>query len=201
MPFPKLPEGRDAKGADYTQLPAAQNARGQEFGEVAQAPADPAARYLSPWFGTPMFFICRLGGLELPNTPLITVEASKLIVKTPVAGGDYAVTEIIGLDNYRVTMQGYALVEPGESGGGLTVPNEYPAEWARELNKLHRRKEALAAECELLGYFGITHLVIENFTWGTAEGAQGYAPWKMTCISDVPVELLLKEAGQEGGMT
>jgi hypothetical protein len=172
-----------------------------EFGGITAAPTDPPTRVQSAWFGTPMFFTCTLGGVELPNAPLIMVEGQKLVVKTPVAGGDFAVIEIIGLDSYRITMQGYALVDPGETGGGLTVPSDYPADWARTFAQLHRRKEALAVECELLGYFGITHVVIEDFKWSTQEGSQGYAPYQLTCVSDVLPELLLREAQQEGATT
>ena len=185
-PFPKVPTGNvPAPAGSFPGVPAGQT--------------DPPAPIQSAWFGTPMFFAIALGGVWLPNAPLITVEGQKLIVKTAVAGGDFAVIEIVGLDSYRITIQGYAIVEPGEAGGGLTVPTDYPADWARTFAQLHRRKESLAVECELLAYFGITHVVIEDFKWGTAEGAQGYAPYQLTCISDVPAELLLQEAQQEGG--
>lgn len=136
--------------------------------------------------GTPRYFALKLAEVMLPNEPLITVSGSKTIVKTQVAGGDFTVKEIIGADDYKVRIQGWAAREGAvrdRPKGGL-VPDDYPEEWLRSLVNLYRRNEALAVECQLLTYFNITRLLIEDINFPAVPGAGGKFAYEINAISD-----------------
>lgn len=136
--------------------------------------------------GTPRFFAMQLDEVLLPNEPLITVSSSKNIVKTVVAGGDFTVKEIIGADDWKIKIQGYAVRE-GNRGQGVAsslVPEDYPEEWLRKLVRLYRRNQALEVKCQLLTYFNITALVLEDIEFPAVAGATDYFAYQITACSD-----------------
>jgi hypothetical protein len=135
--------------------------------------------------GVPMWFKLTLGGVELTNEQLITVTGAKTIVKTQVAGGDFTVKEIIGLDDYKVNIKGVCVREGNRFGGtnSLVAP-DYPEEQLRDLVALYRRNEALDVRCQLLSYFNITRLVMEDISFPAMPGSQGFVAYEINAVSD-----------------
>lgn len=136
--------------------------------------------------GTPLFFALKIDGVQLPNEPLITVTGSKTIVKTQVAGGNFTVKEIIGLDDWKINIRGRAVREGAvrdRPAGGL-VPDDYPEEWLRALIALFNKNTALDCQCQLLTYFNISRLVMEDISFPAVEGAHGYFYYEINASSD-----------------
>ncbi|GGG33409.1 DUF6046 domain-containing protein [Hymenobacter glacieicola] len=136
--------------------------------------------------GTPRFFAMQLDEVMLPNEPLITVTSSKNIVKTVVAGGDFTVKEIIGADDWQIKIQGYAVKEGNraQAVASSLVPQDYPEEWLRRLVMLYRRNRQLEVKCQLLTYFNISSLVIENIEFPAIAGASDHFAYQISASSD-----------------
>jgi hypothetical protein len=136
--------------------------------------------------GTPRFFAMQLDEIMLPNEPLITVSSSKNIVKTVIPDVDFTVKEIISADDWKVKIQGYAVKE-GDRGRAVAnslVPEDYPEEWLRRIIMLYRRNRRLEVKCQLMTYYNITHLVIEDIEFPAIPGASDYFAYQFTACSD-----------------
>jgi hypothetical protein len=136
--------------------------------------------------GTPRYFAIKIAEVTLPNEPLITVSGSKTIVKTQVAGGDFTVKEIIGMDDWKINIKGFAVREGAvrERAAGGLVPDDYPEEWLRSLVSIYRRGFALDVQCQLLSYFNISRIVIEDINFPPVAGAAGYFAYEINASSD-----------------
>jgi hypothetical protein len=170
----------DAKGlVRHLPFPAASQLAKTNTADVFSLPT-------SSVLGTPLFFALKIAEVTLPNEPLITVSGSKTIVKTQVAGGDFTVKEMIGRDDWKINIKGYAVREGAvrdRPAGGL-VPDDYPEEWLRALISLYNRNTALDCQCQLLSYFNISRLVIEDITFPAVAGAHGYFAYEINAMSD-----------------
>lgn len=136
--------------------------------------------------GTPRYFAMTIGGVTLPNEPLIRVSGAKNIVVTDIAGGDDAVVEMIGRQRWKIQIQGYAIREGAtrdRPAGGL-IPDDFPEEWLRSLVALYNRNEALDCQCQLLSYFNISRLVIEDIDFPPIPGAGGKFAYQINASSD-----------------
>jgi hypothetical protein len=164
VPFPKVLRG----GSEEVNTPA-------EF-------TPPPAHLL----GNPMYFRLKLDDVWLPNEPLITLSGSKVIVKTPIAGGNGTVKEMIGEDDYKISIKGRAVREVAEryrDAGGL-VPDDYPEEWMRTLARLWKINKDVSCQCQLLSYFNITRCVIEDITFPPVPGESGSFYYEINAVSD-----------------
>ncbi len=162
LPFPDAKTPAKTNEADLFQLPT------------------------SAVLGTPRYFAIKIAEVTLPNEPLITVSGSKTIVKTQVAGGDFTVKEVIGTDDWKINIKGFAVREGAtrdRPAGGL-VPDDYPEEWLRSLVSLFRRNTALDVQCQLLSYFNISRLVIEDISFPAVPGAHGWFAYEINASSD-----------------
>ncbi|WP_345235457.1 DUF6046 domain-containing protein [Hymenobacter saemangeumensis] len=133
-----------------------------------------------------MFFRIQIDGVWLPNEPLITLSGAKVIVKTPIAGGNGTVKEMIGEDDYKINIKGQAVRESAErfrDSGGL-VPDDYPEEKMRELARLWKVNRDVSCQCQLLTYFNISRLVIEDITFPLVPGNSGSFYYEINAVSD-----------------
>jgi hypothetical protein len=145
--------------------------------------------------GTPRYFAINIGGVELPNEPMIRVSGAKNIVVTDIAGGDDAVVEMIGRQRWKIQIQGWAIREGAtrdRPAGGL-VPDDFPEEWLRKLVTLYNRNEALDCQCQLLTYFNISRLVIEDIDFPPMTGAGGKFAYQINASSDRSALAKLKQ--------
>lgn len=127
------------------------------------------------------------GSYRLPNEPTLTVSLAKTVSITPVAGRDFGVIELAAAKNYRINIEGVTdPLDPDE--------DRLPEEAIRALNNLARINASLEVESEVLSYFGIRNLVIENFSVNLVEYANQVG-YRFDTISDDPFELqLLRES-------
>lgn len=157
-------------------------AGGNEFQNEAPNFQAPPSHLL----GNPMYFRLKLDDVWLPNEPLITLSGAKVIVKTPIAGGNGTVKEMIGEDDYKISIRGRAVREVAEryrDAGGL-VPDDYPEEWMRTLARLWKINKDIACQCQLLSYFNITRCVIEDINFPPVPGESGSFYYEINAVSD-----------------
>ena len=119
------------------------------------------------------------------ETVLLTVAFAARIVKTEIQGRSGTVKEYIGEDDAKVTIQG---VITGKNG-------VYPQNEVNLLNQWRRAPIAKAAVCGFLQNLGIDNLVVEDCSLPQIAGGYSYQTYTMNCISDLPVELLIKSNG------
>jgi hypothetical protein len=157
------------------------------------------------YLGTPLFFPMTIDGVLLPNAPLITVSAVKNVVKTPVAGRDYTVKEIVSLDDYKINIKGIATnydpINGVAKNTSSTVYEEFPEDWLVLLNNLYKRKQSektkdtisLPVQCDFLRMLGIHYIVIERISFPPMVGVQSALAYELEAVSDENIELVLNE--------
>lgn len=112
---------------------------------------------------------------------LITVAQEKLIVKTQIQGRNGTVKEYIGMDDFKVTVNGII------SGGNGNRPTAQIA----GLNKMLIAPVPIEVSCSYLQIFGINWLVLESYELPQDEGGYSYQKFSLSFCSDVQQELEL----------
>jgi len=134
--------------------------------------------------GSMYFMPCKLDDLWLPNEPLISISGGKRIVKSYMTGLKGSVKEEISQDDYSIQIMGIAINETDEN---------YPYQTITSIKQLCEKQGSVKVVNKLLAIFDIHELVIESWNFQGEEGAQSYQPYTLNCVSDRPVELMLKE--------
>jgi hypothetical protein len=118
---------------------------------------------------------------------LMTITGSKAIVKTEVAGQRKigSVKEFMGYNDYQVRLTG-VLFSPKETF------HEYPIRAVNDLRRVCEAPIAVPVVNTLLNRFGIMNLVIEDWSFPSFPGKKNVQPFELSCVSDVPFELKIK---------
>lgn len=104
----------------------------------------------------------------------------KRIVKTHVNGAQTGtVKEYIGADDYEVRMTGVIVSQDDY------MPVDYIQDWVRVMEA----PVALDVTAELLQWFGIFRIVVEDYTLAQVEGYQNLVAYQLRAVSDAPVEI------------
>lgn len=119
--------------------------------------------------------------------PMIVIEGSKQIVKTPIVGGKYpgTIKEFINFGDYSIRIFG-AVVSKDQ--------RQYPQKEVTELMKLWEKNKALPFEYG--GIYGenplFDHVIIEKIKLDELKLAPGIQTYEISCVSDSvnEVELL-----------
>lgn len=151
-----------------------------------QAPADerdPNVEY--SLLGTPLQFPVDLGGVRLPNEPLVSVRGGKKIIRTAIDGRQGTFKEEYSLQDYEVTIQGIAVDEQD--------PDAYPADQVRAIREVCERPGSVEVVCDLLTLFGITRLAIEPFEFPADVGMGAAQRYFIRAYSDTEFELELDQ--------
>lgn len=129
------------------------------------------------------------------TTALITVNSDKNLIATRVQGRDYSRKELVSNGDIRFSVSGQ--ITSGK-------PDIYPAEEIQKFIKCMQYKGIVRINNQILDQFGISHIVIENFSITPREGykalqtytfsAIGLQPEKEIEISEDTVEILTPEA-------
>lgn len=159
------------------------------------APADDAtvndfaqeAKYsdLSGTLGVRYFMPTKIDGLWLPNEPLVSVSGQNMIVKTQLTGVRGLVKELISTDDYAIKIEGLIINESSD---------DYPEEYLRKIRTICEKPAAVEIDNRLLTLFDIHQVAIESYSFPGVAGDQNVQAYVITCSSDRPIELLLKQS-------
>ena len=119
----------------------------------------------------------------LPAASIVQVSQSKEVVKTKIAGADGTFKEYIGKSDYLINIRGLIV---------NAVDNDPPEQGVRAFNALVDIPQAIDVECEMFEWLGIYSVVIENHTLFQIEGFQHIMGFTLSCSSDNPVEIKLR---------
>jgi len=136
-------------------------------------------------YGVPIAMPCKLGDVDLPNEPLISVNLSKHIVETAIDGQDGTFKELYSLGDYQVTIQGLALDDEDA--------DNYPEEIVRELRRVCEERKHVAISCTLTTLFNITHVAIKGANFPALAGNIGVQPYEIAALSDREFSLKVRE--------
>jgi hypothetical protein len=128
--------------------------------------------------GRPYFLPVRLGGVLLPNEPVMIIRGRKHIVETDLVGSKRrgSVKELIRLDDYDVTIRGIAIQTANT--------RDYPEDQVKALHDLYLRNEALSVESGLTELLGIYRLVVREIGFPELRGFQHAQAYELLCRSD-----------------
>jgi hypothetical protein len=143
---------------------------------------------MSKLLGTPLFMPCTLDNFQLPNEPVIEINGGQTIIKTPIDSSTDpqkrrfgTFKEMFSLDDYKIIIRGVAVLEDGT--------DEYPEEQIKQIRYLCEKASNIAIACTLTTIFGIPKIVIESCSFPGVEGAPGYQPYQLNCLSDFDFDI------------
>ncbi len=117
------------------------------------------------------------------NTTLIDISRPKIIEKTKITGRNGQVKELISWDDYIITIRGFIISK---------VKNQYPVDEVATYMHWWKINSELRVYNEILNQVhGIHYLVLEDIDLPRLEGKPGVQPFKITALSDEPIELQL----------
>lgn len=129
------------------------------------------------------------------TTALITINSDKNLIATRVQGRDYSRKELVSNGDIKFSVSGQ--ITSGR-------PDIYPTEEIKKFIKVMQYKGIVRVNNQILDQFGISHIVIENFSITPKEGykslqsysfsAIGLQPEMEIAIKDDTVEILTPEA-------
>lgn len=144
------------------------------------------------YLGTPVFSdvaFPRDGKPDLVlDTVLVDVSMRKNIVTTVVQGRPGTVKEYIADGDYEVRIRGI-LVSNGN--------NNYPGEQVRDLHQILVKSEAIPVVADFLRLYNIYNLVVMDYAFPQKEGFQNLQAFEITCLSDMPEELIEENASPD----
>lgn len=117
---------------------------------------------------------------------IMVVNQTKNIVKTPVQGRAGSFKEYISDGDFNVTITG-KLSPPDKESVYI-----YPEDAMNTLIELCKVQDSIAVVCKYLQRFSIYNLVIESYDLPQTEGSHTIQAFTLNCLSDEPVELILK---------
>lgn len=135
------------------------------------------------------FVLCSLtlersDGTRLELTDAVAaVSRERRIVSTALTGRDGTIKEYINEGDWQVNI--VAGLQAIRDGG---IADEWPDEELRELLKYLEEKEALRVQSSFLDVFGITRLVVKNYS-ATQMTEANYQAVSISAVSDEEVEL------------
>ena len=120
------------------------------------------------------------------DTVLFTVTQTKNIVKTPIQGRNGTVKEYVSDGDYLIEISG-AIVSPDRT---------YPQTEVNELIQILKAPLAIPADSlisEFLNWFDIHSIVVESYDIPQTEGTRNQQEFRISAVSDIPVELEIDE--------
>ena len=116
------------------------------------------------------------------DTCIVTVNQQRNIVKTAISGRNGTVKEYISDGDYSISIKGSILGD---------APDKMPIDILTNSRSLFTEPNELWIECEFIRMFGISYVVIENYTIDQVEGSRSRVDFNIQLISDEPTEVKL----------
>ena len=120
------------------------------------------------------------------DTVIFTVTQTKNIIKTPIQGRNGTVKEYVSDGDYLIEISG-AIVSPDRT---------YPQTEVNELIQILKAPIAIPADSlisEFLNWFDIHSIVVESYDFPQTEGTRNQQEFRISAVSDIPVELEIDE--------
>lgn len=119
------------------------------------------------------------------TTALVTINSDKNIVTTRVTGRDYSRKELVSNGDIKFSVSGQ--ITSGR-------PDVYPAEEVKKFIKVMQYKGIVKINNQMLDQFGITHIVITDFSLSPKEGYKAMQSYSFSAIGLQPEkEIEIKE--------
>lgn len=115
-----------------------------------------------------------IGGYKFPIEPLVEVKGGKRLVKTEVPGRDGTVKELVGQEDYTISVN--VILQGIERGTTLAELSGLVAIWERE--------ESLLCICPKTALYGIDFVVFESISHPETEGMEATERLTLTFLSD-----------------
>lgn len=120
-----------------------------------------------------------------PDWPLIDITASKTIVTTAISGRNGTVKEHISIDDYQIGIRGILINKDSDA---------YPELMVQNLHNIFKVDTELQVTSPVLNLLDIHNLVIKDIKFPEVEGYSNMQPYVLQCLSDMPLELVIKDA-------
>lgn len=111
------------------------------------------------------------------TTALITINSDKNIITTRVAGRDYSRKELVSNGDIKFSVSGQ--ITSGR-------PDVYPAEEVQKFIKVMQYKGIVKINNQMLDQFGITHIVITDFSLSPREGYKAMQSYSFSALGLQP---------------
>lgn len=134
--------------------------------------------------GVPLFMPTKLNDFWLPNEPLITINGQNVVERTKLTGIKGTVKERISTDDISIKIQGIIINEETD---------DYPEDQVRALRQIIESQDAVQISNRMLTLFDVHQVAIIAWNFAGIEGHQDCQTYEITCVSDWPVDLILKE--------
>jgi hypothetical protein len=143
---------------------------------------------LTTYLGTPVFADIILSNQDENKSIQLTacvveVNQAKIIERTTVRGRNGTVKEYWSMDDFEVRLRG-AIIEQRT--------DYYPNEEVQNLHDLLKLPESLKVVSRFLQMFDIYELTVKDYYFPPIEGVTNVQYFDITCYSDEPEELILK---------
>jgi hypothetical protein len=116
---------------------------------------------------------------------LLEVSNPKNVVKTSIAGRNGTVKEYMSNGDYNVKINGSLFSQ---------YENTPPIQQLKDLRDICEAPVSITVDSNMLLFFNITYLVIENYTIKQREGTRNVVDFELICSSDTPFELNVTNA-------
>lgn len=120
---------------------------------------------------------------------IIEIYASKNVIETEVAGRDGTVKEYISMGDYSVTIKGLL-------GNGDKNDARYPLQIVNHLHEIYKAPVSIPVVHRVLNKLGIYDLVIKELNLPVIGEIENLQAFELQCLSDIPIELVLKKESE-----
>jgi hypothetical protein len=116
---------------------------------------------------------------------LFEVSMSKNVVKTAIQGRAGTIKEFVSDGDYQISVKGVICSE---------IANKYPEQEIKALLEVLKSTASISIESDVLNnVFGIYDIVVEDWNMPRSAGFFNTQNYEISCISDMPIEIRLKE--------
>jgi hypothetical protein len=132
--------------------------------------------------------ISKYGALAFVDLgPQVQISSKNNIVLTTVQGRDFTRKELISGGDYEITINGMITSK---------YPDIYPDVEVSKFLKLMQFRGVLTCDNTILRQFGITNLIVLNFSLGTTQ-CRNIQPYTLSCVAVEPPEPVTVKTGIE----
>lgn len=118
-----------------------------------------------------------------PDWPLFDISPAWIIKKENMQGGTGTVKEFITQDDFTITIRGFLINYDSQ---------DYPEDLLTDLWKVINCKKSIGITSRVFNLLDIHNIVIVDARFPAVEGYMNMQPFEIDCLSDIPVELLIK---------